>query len=128
MARDSNGTEVVALIGTDANSGNAPVTLGTQLDPINDIITTYPFGHSYTYISTATTTVVKSGAGTLIGIVVNGGTTGTITVYDNTAASGTTPFVFDTTNAIASYRFDVGFSTGCTIVTSAATKITAIWR
>jgi hypothetical protein len=84
--------------------------------------------YSPTYISTATTTTVKSGAGFLHRLIVNGGTTGTIIIYDNTAASGTIIASFDTTNAIASYEFNVTFATGLTIVTSAATKLTVAWR
>lgn len=83
---------------------------------------------SPTYISTATTTTVKSGSGFLHRIIVNGGTTGTITIYDNTAASGTIIAAFDTTNAIQSLEFNVTFGTGLTIVTSAATKVTVAWR
>lgn len=78
------------------------------------------------YISAATTTTVVSGAGVLHAIVVQGGTAGTIIGYDNTAASGTTIFSFDSTNALASYRFDAAFSTGLCVVTSAATKLTVM--
>ena len=81
-----------------------------------------------TYISTATTTVVKTGAGLLHTIVVQGGTTGTIIGYDNTAASGTILFSFDTTVALATYTFDVSFAVGLTVVTSAATKLTVSAR
>ncbi len=83
---------------------------------------------SYTYISTATTTTVKSGAGFLHTVTVNGGTAGTIIGYDNTAGSGTVVFSFDSTNALATYHFNVSFGTGLTIVTSAATKITVSYR
>ena len=73
-----------------------------------------------TVISTATTTVCKTGAGLLHTITVTGGTAGTIVVYDNTAASGTIPS-FSSTNALATYTFNVSFSIGLTVVTSAAT-------
>jgi hypothetical protein len=81
-----------------------------------------------TYISTATTTTAKTGAGILHSIVVQGGTTGTIIIYDNTAASGTILASFDTTNALATYSFNCLFTTGLTIITSAATKLTVNWR
>ncbi len=84
--------------------------------------------YSYATITTATTTTVKSGAGTLARIIVTGGTTGTIIIYDNTAGSGTKIADFDTTNALATYPFDATFSTGLTIVTSAATKLTVLYR
>lgn len=80
------------------------------------------------YIVTATTTVVKTGKGILHTITVEGGTAGTITVYDNTAASGTKLADFSSTNAIATYTFDVAFATGLTIVTSAATSLTVSYK
>lgn len=83
---------------------------------------------SSSYISTATTTVAKTGAGYLTGITVMGGTTGTITIYDNTAASGTILAAFDTTNALAHYPLNATFATGLTIVTSAATKLNVQYR
>lgn len=58
----------------------------------------------------------------------NGGTAGTIIGYDNTAASGTILFSFDSTNALATYMFDVQFNIGLTIVTSAATKVSVSYR
>lgn len=76
-----------------------------------------------TYISTASTNTIKTGAGFLHTIVVQGGTAGTIIVYDNTAASGTIITSFDSTNALATYTFDCTFSVGLTVVTSAATKV-----
>ena len=80
------------------------------------------------YIITATTTTVKTGAGILHTITVEGGTAGTITVYDNTAASGTKLADFSSTNAIQTYIFDVTFSTGLTIVTSAATSVSVSYK
>lgn len=82
-----------------------------------------------TYISTATTTTIKSGTGQLGSIIVTGGTAGTIIVYDNTAASGTILASFDSTNALNEYDFKgVPFYTGLTVITSAATKLTVVSR
>jgi len=75
------------------------------------------------YIATATTTVVKSGAGVLHTIVVGETAAGTITVYDNTAASGTIIAVLKASVVENTYTFDRAFSTGLTIVTGAASKI-----
>lgn len=80
--------------------------------------------NSPTYISTATTTVVRSGSGHLHLITVTGGTAGTIIGYDNTAASGTILFSFSSTNALATYVFDIIFAIGLTIVTASATQLT----
>jgi len=75
------------------------------------------------YIATATTTVVKTGAGVLHTIVVGETAAGTITVYDNTAASGTIIAVLKASIVENTYTFDRAFSTGLTIVTGAASKI-----
>lgn len=80
------------------------------------------------HISTAATTVVKNGKGSLHEIIVTGGTAGTITVYDNTSAAGTKIAEFDSTNALASYRFNCVFENGLTIVTSAATKLSVVYQ
>ena len=77
-----------------------------------------------TYISTATTTVVKTGTWVLHTLVVQWGTAGTIIGYDNTAASGDIVFSFDSTNALNTYTFNRELAIGLTIVTSAATKLT----
>lgn len=77
-----------------------------------------------TYISTATTTAVKSGAGILGSITVGETAAGAITVYDNTAASGTIIAVLKASIAEGTYVFDASFSTGCTVVTAGASKIT----
>ena len=85
-------------------------------------------GYLYNYISTAATTTVKSGAGFFHLMTVEGGTAGTIIIYDNTAASGDIIASFDSTNAIATYGFNISFTTGLTIITSAATKLTVAYR
>ena len=123
-----------ALAGTDGDSqppimdgsGNLWTSLGTKIAGENitrDVLRVEPRNTS-TYISTATTTTCATGVGTLHTITVEGGTAGTIIVYDNTAGSGTILASFDSTNALETYTFDVAFSTGCTVVTSAATKLT----
>lgn len=101
-------------------SGNQRTTLGTALSQAIDSILTYPFGHNYAHISTAATTVVKSGAGVLHNISVNtlGTVASTTTVYDNTAGSGTVIAVINTLALSGSFVLDVAFSTGLTVVTT----------
>lgn len=76
----------------------------------------------YLNITGQATTVVKSSPGVLHTICVNTpAATETITIYDNTAASGTkigTITVFASTNPCLTY--DVNFTTGLTIVTATA--------
>lgn len=114
---------------TDANGAlrvnPGPLSQGT------DSVTNYPFGHSYAAISTATTTTVKSGAGVIRAIQVLGGTLGAITVYDNTAASGTLiapTFTPTATLPNVPILQDIAFGTGLTIVTAAATIISVAYR
>jgi hypothetical protein len=124
MGRSTAGNDIIEIVGTP------DMSLGTLLageDLPNGVIKIEQ-RFSYATISTATTTTIKSGAGFLHSIVVTGGTAGTVIVYDNTAGSGTKIADFDSTNAIAAYSFNVSFTTGLTIVTGAATKITINYR
>lgn len=79
-------------------------------------------------ITTAATTVIKTGSGYVDQIRVIGGTLGAVTVYDNTAGSGTllVPTVTPTGNG--SLIEHATFSTGLTIVTAAATIIVITYR
>lgn len=81
-----------------------------------------------TYISTATTTTVKSGRGNLVRIVVTETAAGAITIYDNTAASGTILGVLKASIVEGSYEIGCRFQTGLTIVTAGASKLTVIWE
>lgn len=84
-------------------------------------------------IAGAATTVVKSGSGTLLKIINNKAiANGVVTIYDNTAASGTkigtitNPAILLQSQVPIS--FDLNFSTGLTIVTSAADDLTVVYR
>jgi len=83
---------------------------------------------NYTNITTAATTVVKSGAGFLHSITVNTDAAGTITIYDNTAGSGTKIGTIKSSAGVNSYFYDVSFATGLTIVTAAANDLTIAYR
>lgn len=84
--------------------------------------------YSSTYISTATTTTVKTGKGVLRRIIISETAAGAITIYDNTAASGTVLAVFKASIVEDSHEFNVRFGTGLTIVTAGASKVTVIWE
>lgn len=89
------------------------------MSEVNSVAARQKWKHSR--INTATTTVVKSGAGVLHTITVGtGGAGSTATVYDNTAGSGTVIAALTTATQI-SLTLDVGFSTGLTVVTVGAT-------
>lgn len=84
-----------------------------------------PFQYTHITLAAPTTTVVKSGPGTLHSICVNApATNGVITIYDNTAASGSTIGTI-TTPASAPLRcfaYDVAFWTGLTILTATSAQ------
>lgn len=75
------------------------------------------------YISTATTTTVKTGNGRLHSITLGETAAGAITIYDNTAASGTVIAVLKASVVEQTFIFDVAFTTGLTIVTAGASKL-----
>lgn len=83
---------------------------------------------NYTNISSATTTTVKSGRGTLKSIVVNTAAAGAVTVYDNTAGSGTKIATLKSSVVEGVYEYNCRFITGLTIVTAAASDLTVIWE
>lgn len=81
--------------------------------------------HNTAAISSATTTTIKTGSGMLASITILGGTMGAITVYDNTAGSGTTicPAFTPAASSMETLTFNCNFKTGLTIVTAAATVL-----
>lgn len=93
-----------------------------------------PAGQLFSNITSATTTTVKSGTGILHRIIVNtliG--SATITVYNNTAGSGSKIATIALPSTITSDQpfelsYDLFFSTGLTIVTSGATDLTVTYR
>jgi hypothetical protein len=76
------------------------------------------------YISTATTTVCKSGSGVMFNIVITESVASTIIGYDNTAGSGAIVFSLPASFPVGSYLFSSSFATGLTIVTAGASKLT----
>jgi len=88
--------------------------------------------YSYTYQAGTTAGVtIKSGAGFLHSVTIAPLATATITLYDNTAASGTV--IFQSTAMIAgnpcTIILDVSFSTGLELVIATANaNVTVSWR
>lgn len=88
---------------------------------------------SFLNITTATTTVVKSGPGILKKIIFNTPIiNSTITIYDNTSAAGTkigTITLGATLLGAENERnYEARFSTGLTIVTTGTNNITVIYE
>lgn len=88
--------------------------------------------YSYSNITTKTDTVVKTGAGVLHSIIINKpGSSDTLTVYDNTAASGTKIASITVTASVNFvFLYDVAFTTGLTITSGGTTAgdYTATYR
>lgn len=84
----------------------------------------------YKRISTATTTICKYGAGVLHHIVINNPTNNTITVYDNTAGSGTAIAIIapGALGTPISLDYEVPFFTGLTIVTAGTPDLTIVYE
>lgn len=84
--------------------------------------------NKFTYISTATTTAVKATSGVLEKIIVGTvGSSSTVTIYDNTAGSGTVIGVINS-DSLGTYHFGGRFGTGLTIVTVGTPKVTVVYR
>lgn len=83
---------------------------------------------SYSNITSATTTTVKSGAGFVHAITVNTTAAGAITIYDNTAGSGTKIGTLKASVGEQTFFYNASFGTGLTIVTAAASDITVSYR
>lgn len=81
---------------------------------------------SYVHLSGAGTTVVTSGAGTLVRVDVNTGVaSATITLYDNTAASGRIIAVISAA-APEQFEYDVAFDNGLTVVIVGTIDVTLV--
>ena len=84
--------------------------------------------YNYTNITTATTTLVRSGGGVLHTLTVNTTAAATITIYDSLTASGNKIATISASPAVGSdFQYDVAFTTGLTIVTAGAHDITVAW-
>ncbi len=105
---------------------SAEVPLNVNVDYLGNPVGSYAYNH----ISTATTTTVKTGAGILGGLSINSPAAGTVTVYDSLTGSGTVIAVLTltTTTPLATVLQVLQFSTGLTLVTSAAVDLTVAYN
>jgi hypothetical protein len=86
---------------------------------------------NYSHQNTNTTGNLKAAPGTLHTVTINtkGASSNTLTLYDNTAASGTVIAVIDTTSQIQTLVFDIYFTTGLSfaIASGTAADVTIGW-
>lgn len=137
MTAYTSGTATITLrgsVGYHGNNldaaGNAMVSQGTAIagEDLTHNVMRVEGQFQYATITTATTTMIKSGAGLLAVFNVLGGTLGAITGYDNTAGSGTAIIPTFTPSGQISLDVSQEFSNGLTIVTTAATVINLGYR
>ena len=109
------------FIGLVTIGGISQITLSDPKGYIG-LVTTNPAGYSYNNFTGDGTVTVKSSAGILHSIAINTKSTGgTCVVYDSTVPSGTKIATIDTTLTQDTLLYDVNFSTGLTLDTSAVT-------
>lgn len=131
VVTDANGTIQQYLRGIIVKMiAQLPAALGSNTPAAS--LSVVNAGFSFSNITTATTTTVKSGAGVLHSITINAlGTVASSTiVYNNTAGSGATIATINTLAGQESYIYDVAFSIGLTLVTTGtvAPDITVSYR
>lgn len=123
----------VTLQNNNSGGSTSPVTLDVRVASITrlgNLVT----DSIYRNITTATTTICKYSAGRLHKLCLNSPSqqSGIVTMYDNTSATGTTLATLQWTSNNSqlpqSINYDMPFSTGLTIVTSAATNITVVYE
>ena len=97
------------------------------LDDVNDSITTYP---KCSYVNLSASALVKTGAGQIYGVIINSHTSGTLKLWDNTAASGTV--LCNTITFVAGERFipllGATFGTGLYATIGGTADITILYR
>ena len=85
---------------------------------------------SYANYTTSAANAPKSGPGLFHGVHVNStALLSAMTIYDNTAASGTIIATLPANTSAGFYQFNAKFGTGLIVNTAAATDdVTALWR
>jgi len=113
-----------AAIGID-NKRNVKVTLGTALAKTIDSVTVRPEAATYTNITAST--LIRTGAGILVGMYVNSTSTGTIKFWDNTSAA-TTVINNTITPAIGWHNLgNAAFTTGLYATIASTLDVTIYW-
>lgn len=85
-------------------------------------------GKSFLNIADTASTLVKSGAGYLHAIIVNNSPAGSLTVYDNTAGSGTKIATLKASITEGTYTFNCQFDNGLYVIPAAVGDYTIVYR
>jgi hypothetical protein len=84
--------------------------------------------YTYTNITASDNTIIKASPGMIAGLVVNGGTMGAITIYDNTTCGTGTIATISSPFAGQVIPFGANTLRGLCIRTAAAMNITVLWK
>ena len=121
-------TTTLPVRADNINSGNTTNTAMTVR-----VMTAYRLGKletltTYKHTTSATTTICKYGAGNLHRIVVNNPTNNAITVYDNSAASGTVIAIINPGSSAVpvTLEYHIPFAIGLTVVTAGSPDLTIV--
>lgn len=110
---------------------NLMVSLGTKIageDITNDVLKVEQQYSTIAYSTTQSAVTIKSGAGRLHTLTILGGTLGALTVWDNTAGSGTTLLPVHTPGGAICYVLDIPFVNGLTFTTATAMVLVFSYR
>jgi hypothetical protein len=122
-------TLYVGMDNTNYNGSTTNVTMQCESLSIHrlGVLVSAPI---YKHISTATTTVLKYGAGTLHRIILGNPTNNDITLYDNTGGSGSIIGIIRPSTVSTPFELDyeIDFYTGLTIVTAGTPDLTVVYE
>jgi hypothetical protein len=145
--RNTDGTNIQPTMDTAARSGYQRITDGTNTATVKAastaptasdtalVATLSPNsrpggGSSFTWFSTATGSLLKTGAGVVRRIIIGSNVAGTVTLHDNTSAAGTviTSVTSTTSTPCNQVELGVAFSTGlyCT-TTGSGISVTVVY-
>ena len=121
----------ILLAGSAYGAANSVIRESVAVCDPNNPTLCFIGSYSYNNITTKTDTAVKTTSGTLQRIVINKiGTTDTLTIYDNTACSGTKIGTITVQASIGVYEYRVKFGTGLCVTSGggAAGDYTVVYQ
>ncbi len=126
----TSGTPAGGVLTIQGQSSMEPVAVDIATQDVPVVVE--QAGYSLQNITTSTTTTVKSGAGVLhiVNVNTDGTVASTVTIYDNTAGSGTKIATIDSLTLSGPFQYDIAFTIGLTLVTTgtSAPDITVSYR
>lgn len=86
---------------------------------------------SYKYVNLTASTLIRTGAGSVAGIIVNSHTSGTAKLWDNTSAAGTVivnTYTFPAGSGVYMFPKPVDFYTGLFFTVGGTLDYTLVWK